>query len=88
MVRATWTKITISAQTSHEGIEHSKVKEYTANFYPMKTMGTGYIGVRAGKTCTIYGKGLCRLRGNPIINIDPNYSSNNYHGVSQDKYRS
>ena len=31
---------------------------YTANFYPMKTTGTGNYGVPAGKTCTIYGKGL------------------------------
>ena len=31
---------------------------YTANFYPMKTTGTGNCGVPAGKTCTIYGKGL------------------------------
>ena len=31
---------------------------YIANFYPMKTTGTGNYGVPAGKTCNIYGKGL------------------------------
>ena len=31
---------------------------YTANFYLMKTMGTGNYRVPAGKTCTIYGKRL------------------------------
>ena len=31
---------------------------YTANFYLMKTTGTGNWGVLAGKICTIYGKGL------------------------------
>ena len=41
----------------------------TANFYPMKTMGTGNCGVPAGKTCTIYGKGLYRLGGNPMTII-------------------
>ena len=33
-------------------------KDYTANFYSMKTTGTGNYGVPAGKTCTIYGKEL------------------------------
>ena len=33
----------------------------------MKTMGTGNCGVPAGKTCTIYGKGLEELQGNPVI---------------------
>ena len=33
-------------------------KLYTANFYPMKTTGTGNYGVPAGKACSIYGKGL------------------------------
>ena len=31
---------------------------YTANFYAMKTTGTENCRVLAGKTCTIYGKGL------------------------------
>ena len=31
---------------------------YTANFYTMKTTGTGNCGVPARKTCNIYGKGL------------------------------
>ena len=31
---------------------------YTVNFYPMKITGTGNYEAPAGKTCTIYGKGL------------------------------
>ena len=44
-----------SVETIHTSILHAT---YTANFYPMKTTGTGNYGVPAGKTCTIYGKGL------------------------------
>ena len=46
-----------------------QIRYHTANFYPMKTTGTGNCGVPAGKTCTIYGKGLYRLQGNPMIII-------------------
>ena len=60
---------------------------YTANFYPMKTTGTGNCGVPAGKICTIYGKGLLELRGNLMIITgfpcrDPAIPSpRNFHGV-------
>ena len=57
------------------------ILSYTANFYPMKTMGTGNYGIPAEKTCTIYEKesqrnsmyvvdkpcNIYRLRGNPMI---------------------
>ena len=39
-------------------VHKCKIMDYTANFYPMKTTGTGNYGVPARKTCTIYGKGL------------------------------
>ena len=43
---------------------------YTANFYPIKTTGTGNYGVPAGKTCTIYGKGLQESQRNPMYVVD------------------
>ena len=50
---------------------------YTANFYPMKTTGTGKYGVPAGKTCTSQEKGcknpketLCMFWINPVIFTD------------------
>ena len=48
-----------------------RIDSNTANFYPMKTTGTRNYGVPAGKTCTIYGKGLYRLQGNPMMIIAP-----------------
>ena len=39
-------------------IGHLKSCDFTTNFYPMKTKGTGNYRVPARKTCTIYRKGL------------------------------
>ena len=43
-----------------QDFQSKKPKEFkcTANFYPMKTTGTRNYGVPAGKTGTIYEKGL------------------------------
>ena len=43
----------------------------TANFYPMKTTGNGNCRVPAGKICTINGKGMQELWGNPMIITGP-----------------
>ena len=41
---------------------------YTANFYPMKTTGTGNYGVPVGKTCTIYvWKRAVRITKKPYV---------------------
>ena len=45
--------------------------EYTANFCPIKTTGTGNCGVPAEKTCTIYGRGPVIIIGFPHNSYSP-----------------
>ena len=55
-----------------QDFQSKKPKEFkcTANFYPMKTTGTRNYGVPAGKTGTIYEKGLQESQRNPKYVVD------------------
>ena len=79
------TKLRNLIRSVADSIRYKFQNSYTANFYPMKTTGTGHYGVSAGFPCTIYGKRavritekpytpqrerLCMFYGNPAIFTD------------------